>query len=70
MGPAMNKGLTMKMGQTHVQRYAKPLLEKIEAGEIDPSFVITHIRPLEEGPELYKTFRDKKDGCIKVVLKP
>lgn len=70
MGPAMNKGLTMKMGQTHVQRYTKPLLEKIEAGLIDPSFVITHIRPLEEGPELYKTFRDKKDGCIKVVLKP
>jgi threonine dehydrogenase-like Zn-dependent dehydrogenase len=70
MGPAMNKGLTMKMGQTHVQRYTKPLLEKIEAGEIDPSFVITHIRPLEEGPGLYKTFRDKKDGCIKVVLKP
>ncbi len=70
MGPAMNKGLTMKMGQTHVQRYTKPLLEKIEAGLIDPSFVITHVRPLEEGPELYKTFRDKKDGCIKVVLKP
>ncbi len=58
------------MGQTHVQRYLAPLLEKIEAGEIDPSFVITHRRPLEDGPELYKTFRDKKDGCIKVVLKP
>ena len=70
MGAAMNKGLTMNMGQTHVQRYTKPLLEKIEAGDIDPSFVITHQRPLEEGPELYKTFRDKKDGCIKVVLKP
>lgn len=70
MGAAMNKALTMKMGQTHVQRYTKPLLEKIEAGDIDPSFVITHKRPLEEGPELYKTFRDKKDGCIKVVLKP
>lgn len=47
-----------------------PLLEKIEAGEIDPSFVITHKRPLEDGPELYQTFRDKEDGCIKVVLKP
>ena len=70
LGAAMNKGLTLKMGQTHVQRYLQPLLEKIEAGEIDPSFVITHRRPLEDGPELYKTFRDKKDGCIKVVLKP
>ena len=66
----MNKGLTFKMGQTHVQRYTEPLLEKIEAGEIDPSFVITHEVPLEKGPEMYKTFRDKKDGCIKVVLKP
>ncbi|MDQ6654914.1 MAG: glutathione-dependent formaldehyde dehydrogenase, partial [Verrucomicrobiota bacterium] len=69
-GPAMNKGLTIKMGQTHVQRYLQPLLGKIEAGEIDPSFVITHKRPLEDGPELYKTFRDKEDGCIKRVLKP
>lgn len=69
-GAAMNKGLTLKMGQTHVQRYLQPLLEKIETGEIDPSFVITHKRPLEDGPELYKTFRDKKDGCLKVVLKP
>ena len=69
-GAAMNKGLTMKMGQTHVQRYLKPLLAKIEAGEIDPSFVITHTAPLEQAPELYETFRDKKDGCIKVVLKP
>ncbi len=69
-GAAMNKGLTIKMGQTHVQRYLAPLLEKIESGEIDPSFVITHRRPLEEGPALYKTFRDKEDGCIKVVLKP
>ena len=69
MGAAMNKGLTMKMGQTHMKRYTKPLLDKINAGEIDPSFVITHNRPLEEGPALYKTFRDKEDGCIKVVLK-
>ena len=58
------------MGQTHVQRYTEPLLEKIQAGEIDPSFVITHRLPLDDGPEAYKTFRDKKDGCIKVVLKP
>lgn len=69
MGAAMNKGLTMKMGQTHVKRYTRPLLDRISAGDIDPSFVITHNRPLEEGPELYKTFRDKRDGCIKVVLK-
>ena len=69
-GAAMNKGLTMKMGQTHVQRYSKQLLAKVEAGEIDPSFVITHRLPLDAAPEAYKTFRDKKDGCIKVVLKP
>ena len=69
-GALMNKGLTIKTGQTHVQRYTQPLLEKIEAGEIDPSFVITHRLPLDDGPGAYKTFRDKKDGCIKVVLKP
>jgi threonine dehydrogenase-like Zn-dependent dehydrogenase len=69
-GQAMNKGLTIKTGQTHVQRYAQPLLKKIEEGEIDPSFVITHKLPLEEAPDAYKTFRDKEDGCIKVVLKP
>jgi threonine dehydrogenase-like Zn-dependent dehydrogenase len=69
-GAFMNKALTMKTGQTHMQRYLKPLLQKIEAGEIDPSFVITHTVPLTKAPEMYKTFRDKKDGCIKVVLKP
>jgi len=69
-GAFMNKGLTMKTGQTHMQRYMKPLLEKIVKGEIDPSFVITHQVKLEDGPKMYKTFRDKKDGCIKVVLKP
>ena len=52
------------------QKYTRPLLQKVEAGEIDPSFVVTHRRPLSEGPQLYKTFRDKKDHCIKVVLKP
>jgi threonine dehydrogenase-like Zn-dependent dehydrogenase len=70
MGAFMNKGLTMKTGQTHMPRYMDPLLKRIEAGEIDPSFVITHTVPLEQGPEMYKTFRDKDDGCIKVVLKP
>ena len=69
-GAVMNKGLTMKTGQTHMHRYMKPLLARIEAGEIDPSFVITHRVPLTEAPEAYHTFRDKKDGCIKVVLKP
>jgi threonine dehydrogenase-like Zn-dependent dehydrogenase len=69
-GALMNKGLTVRTGQTHVQRYLAPLLKTIEDGKMDPSFVITHQRPLEEGPDLYKTFRDKKDGCIKVVLKP
>jgi len=70
MGPAMNKGLTFKMGQTHMMRYMDPLLKRIESGEIDPSYIITHTVPIEKGPEMYKTFRDKEDGCIKVVLKP
>jgi threonine dehydrogenase-like Zn-dependent dehydrogenase len=70
MGAAMNKGLTFKMGQTHVQKYLGPLLERVERGDIDPSFVITHRVSLDEGPEMYKTFRDKEDGCIKVVMKP
>ncbi len=70
MGSAINRGLTFKMAQTPVQHYLPLLLERIERGEIDPSFVITHRAGLEDGPELYKTFRDKKDGCIKVVLKP
>jgi threonine dehydrogenase-like Zn-dependent dehydrogenase len=69
-GAAMNKGLTFRMGQTHTQRYLEPLMEKISTGEIDPSFVITHRASLEDGPELYQTFRDKQDGCIKVVMNP
>jgi threonine dehydrogenase-like Zn-dependent dehydrogenase len=70
LGAAFNKGLTLKMGQTHVQRYLPKLTEHILNGDIDPSFVITHQVPLEQAPEMYKTFRDKEDGCIKVVLKP
>jgi threonine dehydrogenase-like Zn-dependent dehydrogenase len=70
MGAAFNKGLTFKMGQTHVHRYLAPLTEHIQAGRIDPSFVITHTVPLDKAPEMYQTFRDKQDGCIKVVLKP
>ncbi|MFM0624606.1 zinc-dependent alcohol dehydrogenase [Paraburkholderia xenovorans] len=69
-GASMNKGLTWKMGQTHVNRWTDDLLRRIREGQIDPSFVITHTVPLEQGPGMYKTFRDKEDGCIKVVLKP
>ena len=70
MGAAFNKGLTLKMGQTHVHRYLPRLLRHIESGDIDPSFVVTHTVPIEKAPEMYKTFRDKQDGCVKVVLKP
>jgi len=70
LGALMNKGLTIKTGQTHVQAYTKPLLAKIEAGEIDPSFVITHQVGLEEAPAMYKKFRDKEDGVIKVFMRP
>ncbi|MBV8632529.1 MAG: glutathione-dependent formaldehyde dehydrogenase [Silvibacterium sp.] len=70
MGAFMNKGLTMKTGQTHMMRYMQPLLERIQAGEIDPSFVISHKLPLESAPGAYRMFRDKQDHCTKVVLKP
>jgi threonine dehydrogenase-like Zn-dependent dehydrogenase len=70
MGAFMNKGLTMRTGQTHVNRWTDDLLRRIEEGEIDPSFVITHTVPLEQGPEMYQVFRDKRDSCVKVVLKP
>lgn len=70
MGAFMNKGLTLKSGQTHTHRYLEPLLQKVVDGTIDPSFIITHPATLADGPELYRTFRDKKEGCIKVVMKP
>lgn len=70
MGAAFNKGLTFKMGQTHVHRYLKPLLERIQNSEIDPSFVITHRLKLDEAPQGYEIFKHKKDNCIKIVLKP
>lgn len=70
MGAAMNKALTFKMGQTHAQRYPRPLLERIQKGEIDPSFVITHKLKLEDAPGAYKMFRNKRGGCVKVVLNP
>lgn len=69
-GAAFQKGLTFRMGQTHVMRYMQPLLERIERGEIDPSFVITHRLALDDAPKAYRLFRDKQDECIKVVLKP
>jgi threonine dehydrogenase-like Zn-dependent dehydrogenase len=69
-GALMNKGLTLRTGQTHVNRWTADLLQRIEKGQIDPSFVITHTVSLDEGPGMYTTFRDKQDGCIKVVLKP
>lgn len=70
MGPLMNKGLTVRAGQTHVKRWTDDLLQMIDAGQIDPSFVVTHTVGLEQGPEMYDTFGDKRDGCVKVVLKP
>ena len=69
-GAIMNKGLTIRTGQTHVNRWSDDLLRRIEEGQIDPSFVITHTVSLDEGPDMYKVFRDKQDGCIKVVIKP
>jgi len=70
MGAVMNKGLTIKTGQTHMMRYMRPLLERIERGEIDPSFVVSHRVPIDRAPEMYKVFRDKQDHCTKVVLDP
>jgi threonine dehydrogenase-like Zn-dependent dehydrogenase len=70
LGSFVNKALTLKTGQTHVQRYMPPLLERIEKGEIDPSFVITHRMSLEDAPKGYDIFLNKQEDCIKVVLKP
>ncbi|HKO87540.1 MAG TPA: zinc-dependent alcohol dehydrogenase [Burkholderiales bacterium] len=70
MGSVMNRSLTIKTGQTHVQRYLHPLLDKIQSGEVETTFVISHRLTLDEAPEAYKTFRDKKEECTKVVLTP
>jgi threonine dehydrogenase-like Zn-dependent dehydrogenase len=70
MGIAFGKGLTMRMGQTHVHRYVRPLLSRIENGDIDPSFVITHRLSLADAPGGYRTFRHKQNECIKVVMRP
>ena len=69
-GAVVNKALTIKSGQTHMHKYMRPLLERIQKGEIDPSFVITHRLPLEEAPHGYEIFKEKQDQCIKIVLKP
>ena len=69
-GVAFNKGLTFKTGQVQVQKYFRPLLRRIERGEINPSFVISHRLPLREAPRGYEMFKNKEDGCVKVVLKP
>jgi threonine dehydrogenase-like Zn-dependent dehydrogenase len=70
LGAAFAKGLTFKMGQTHTQRYMRPLLARIEKGEIDPSFIITHRLTLDDAPKGYQTFAARKENCVKVVMKP
>ena len=70
MGALMNKGLTLRTGQTHVRRWSDDLLRRLDEGEIDPTFLITHTEPLGRGPEMYDVFDQKRDGCVKVVLKP
>jgi threonine dehydrogenase-like Zn-dependent dehydrogenase len=70
IGAVMNRALTIKSAQCHVHRYLRPLLERVQTGQIDPSFIITHEMPLAEAPEGYRKFRDKQDECVKVVLKP
>ena len=69
-GAIVNRALTIKSGQTHVQRYLRPLLDLIEQGRIDPSFVVSHRLPLEEAPVGFRMFRDKQQECTKIVLKP
>jgi threonine dehydrogenase-like Zn-dependent dehydrogenase len=70
IGSIMNRSLTIKTGQTHVQRYMRPLLERIQNGDIDPTFVITHTLPLEQAAHGYDLFKHKRDDCEKVILKP
>jgi threonine dehydrogenase-like Zn-dependent dehydrogenase len=70
LGAAFAKGLTLRMGQTHVHRYLHPLLELIERGRLDATFVVSHRWPLSRAPEAYRMFNDKTDDCTKVVLDP
>jgi threonine dehydrogenase-like Zn-dependent dehydrogenase len=69
-GSIVNKAITIKSGQTHVQRYMRPLLERIERGELDPSFVVSHRLRLDDAPRGYEMFKHKEAECVKVVLKP
>ncbi|MBV8809619.1 MAG: glutathione-dependent formaldehyde dehydrogenase [Acidobacteriaceae bacterium] len=69
-GSIMNRALTIKTGQTHVHRYLRPLLERIQNGQIDPTFIITHRLRLEDAPEAFETFKNKQDECVKVVMRP
>jgi threonine dehydrogenase-like Zn-dependent dehydrogenase len=70
MGSLMNRSLTVRSGQCHVHKYMRPLLEHIEAGRIDPTFIITHRLGLDDAPSAYETFKQKQDDCVKVVLQP
>jgi threonine dehydrogenase-like Zn-dependent dehydrogenase len=70
IGALMNRGLTIRTGQCHVQRYMRPLLERILNGDIDPTFIITHTLPLDDAPRGYELFKHKQDDCLKVILKP
>jgi threonine dehydrogenase-like Zn-dependent dehydrogenase len=70
MGAIVNRGLTLRAGQCNVQKYMRPLMDRIAQGQIDPSFVVTHRMKLEDAPDAYRMFRDKKDECVKVVLSP
>jgi threonine dehydrogenase-like Zn-dependent dehydrogenase len=70
IGSVMNRSLTIKTGQAHVHRYLRPLLRRIESGDIDPSFVVSHHLPLHDAPKGYEMFKHKQDNCTKVVLKP
>jgi threonine dehydrogenase-like Zn-dependent dehydrogenase len=70
IGAVMNRGLTLRSGQCHVHRYLRPLLQRIEDGEIDPSYIVTHTLQLDDAPLGYETFKKKRDNCLKVVLKP
>jgi len=69
-GAAFGKGITMKMGQTHMHKHMKPLLERVEKGQIDPSFIISHRITLDDAPEMYKVWRDKKERVTKIVIDP
>jgi threonine dehydrogenase-like Zn-dependent dehydrogenase len=69
-GAVMNRAITIKSGQTHVHKYLRPLLELVEEGAIDPSFVVTHRMSLDEAPQGYDMFLRKRDGCVKIVMDP